>query len=744
MIGRTVSHYRILEKLGEGGMGVVYKVQDTKLDRIVALKFLPKHLLCDEEAKIRFEHEAKAASSLNHPNIATIHEIDEIEGECFIAMEYVEGKSLKELLKEKTLSLMEVLEIAIQICEGLTIAHEKGIVHRDIKSDNIMLSSRGQVKIMDFGLAKLRGVSKVTKTGSTLGTLAYMSPEQAQGIEVDRRSDIFSFGVVLYDLVTGQLPFKGEHEAAVVYSIINETPEPLARYKANVPEGLQMVVNKALEKNREMRYQHVDDLSADLRKVKKEVEAGLTKTLETSKKLMPSIAVLPFTDLSADKEQEYFCDGMAEEIINALTQVESLRVVARTSAFSFKGKDIDIREIGRKLNVETLLEGSVRKAGNRLRITAQLVNVADGYHLWSERYDREMEDIFAIQEEISLSIVDKLKVKLLKEEKAKLVKRYTDDPEAYSLYLKGRYFWNRRYEGGLQKGIEYFLQAIEKDPLYALAHAGIADCYNQFGLWGFLPPKEAYPKAKVAVAKALEIDDTLAEAYASLGWIKMFYDWDWAEAEKAFKRALELNPNYATVHYYYGLYLGVIGCGIEAISEAKKSVELDPLCLVHNAVLGFELYLRRQFDEAIEQLHKTLEMDSNFAVTCFFHGLSYMGKERWEEAITSLKKFASLWQGSPFPIGFLGFAYGMAGKEDEALGMLDQLSRLSQQRYVSSFYKALIYAGLGRKDQAFEYLDKAYDERESWLVSLKAAPPMDTLRSDPRLGALIKKMGLEK
>jgi serine/threonine-protein kinase len=745
MIGQTISHYRILEKLGEGGMGVVYKAQDINLDRTVALKFLPSELTRDPEAKERFIHEAKAASALNHTNICSIHTIEEyvdlaketVGKQQFIDMEFVEGKTLGVLLREKELSLKEVLDIALQIADGLNAAHKKGIVHRDIKPDNIMVTDERLVKIMDFGLAKLKGSSKLTKTHSTLGTLAYMSPEQARGEEVDHRSDVFSLGAVFYEMITGRRPFKGEHEAAIMYSLMNESPEPLARYKTNASSELQRIVNKALEKNREMRYQQIDELRADLNKLSKGIESPIRRQL-------PSIAVLPFTNLSADKEQEYFCDGMAEEIINALTQVEGLRVVARTSAFSFRGKEIDIREIGRKLNVETVMEGSVRKSGNRLRITAQLINVTDGYHLWSERYDREMQDIFAVQDEISLTIVDKLKVKLLKEEKAKLVKRYTDDPEAYSLYLKGRYFWYRRYEGGLQKGIECFQQAINQDPLYALAYVGIADCYNQFGLWGFLPPKEAYPKAKVACAKALEIDNTLAEAYASLGWIKMFYDWDWAEAEKAYKRAIELNPNYATVHYYYGLYLGAIGRGIEAVAEVKKSVELDPLCLVHNAVLGFELYCKRQFDEAIEQLHKTLEMDSSFAVTCFFLGLSYMGKERWEEAITTLKKFASLWQGSPFTIGFLGFAYGMSGQKDEAMSMLDQLCKLSQQRYVSSFYKALIYVGLGNKDQAFEYWDRAYDERESWMVSLKAGHFIDTLRSDPRYDALLRKMGLEK
>ncbi|MBA4313676.1 MAG: hypothetical protein C0417_13720 [Chlorobiaceae bacterium] len=737
MIGQTISHYKIIDKLGEGGMGVVYKAEDTKLKRNVALKFLPPHISVDDEVKQRFIHEAQAASALNHTNICSIHTIEEFDQQQFIDMEFVEGKTLGMLLKEKELSLKEVVDIALQIAEGLNAAHKKEIVHRDIKPDNIMVTDERLVKIMDFGLAKLKGSSKLTKTHSTLGTLSYMSPEQARGEEVDQRSDIFSLGVVLYEMITGRRPFKGEHEAAIIYSLVNETPEPLARYKSNIPDELQRIVDKALEKNQEMRYQQIDELQVDLKKLSTGIESPIRRQL-------PSIAVLPFTNLSADKEQEYFCDGMAEEIINALTQVEGLRVVARTSAFSFRGKEIDIREIGEKLNVETVMEGSVRKSGNRLRITAQLINVADGYHLWSERYDREMQDIFAIQDEISLTIVDKLKVKLLKEEKAKLVKRYTDDLEAYALYLKGRYFWYRRYEGGLQKGIECFQQAIDEDPLYALAYVGIADCYNQFGLWGFLPPNEAYPKAKAACAKALEIDDTLAEAYASLGWIKTFYDWDKAAAEKAFKRAIDLNPNYATVHYYYGLFLGGIGCCIEAITELKKSVELDPLCLVHNAVLGFEFYCERQFDESIEQLHKTLEMDPNFAVTCLFLGLSYMGKDRWEEAIASLKKFASLWQGSPFTIGFLGFAYGMSGQKDEAMSMLDQLTKLSQQRYVSSFYKALIYVGLGNKDQAFEYLDRAYDERESWMVSLKIAPLMDTLRSDPRYEALLRKMGLGK
>jgi serine/threonine-protein kinase len=659
-------------------------------------------------------------------------------------MEYIEGKSLKELIKEKTLSIEDILKIAIQIGEGLNTAHKKGIVHRDIKSDNIMVANEGLVKIMDFGLAKLRGASGLTQTGSTVGTIAYMSPEQAQGIELDQRSDIFSFGVVLYEMITGQLPFKGEHPAAIIYSILNETPEPLARYKRNVPEGLQIIIDKALEKNRDVRYQNMDDFRADLRKLLKELELTLSKEQSYTKKIQPSIAVLPFTNLSADKEQEYFCDGMAEEIINALTQLEGLRVVARTSSFSFRGKEIDIREIGRKLNVENLLEGSVRKAGNRVRITAQLINVADGYHLWSDKYDRNIEDIFAIQDEISLAIVDRLKVKLLKEEKAKLVKRFTENQEAYNLYLKGRYFWNRRYEGGLQKGIEFFQQAIEKDPLYALAYVGMADCYILLGHFGWLPPKEAYPRARTAAEKALEIDDKFAEAHTSMGWIRTFYDWDWVGAEEEFKRALNLNPNYATGYEWYAVSLAPMERLDEASILLKRALELDPLSLMISTVVGLGLYWARQYDEALDQYRRTLEMDPNFSLAYLFQGFNFVGKEMWKEAIASLKRFVALSMNSPIGIGHLGLAYALSGQTDEALKMLDELNELSKKRYVSSLYKALIYGGLGKKDQAFEYLDKAYDERESWMATLKTAPFMDSLRSDPRYEVLLKKIGLEK
>jgi len=749
--GTMVSHYRILEKLGGGGMGVVYKVEDTKLKRTVALKFLPPELTRDPEAKECFVHEAQAVGALDHPNICTIHEIDETDdGQMYICMACYRGQTVGKKIEQGPLKLEDAVEIAMQVAQGLAKAHGQGIVHRDIKPANILITEDGQVKILDFGLAK-SAHALPEETGKAVGTLAYMSPEQVSDGETDHRTDIWSLGVVLYEMLTGQLPFKGKYNQAIVYSILNEEPKSVTGLRTGVPMELELTVNKALAKRSEDRYQSIADILFDLGKVRKELEFAASRELPYAKKPQPSIAVLPFTDLSPGKDQEYFCDGMAEEIINSLTHLEGLRVVARTSAFSFRGKEIDIREIGSKLNVETLLEGSVRKAGSRVRISAQLVNVADGYHIWSERYDRNIgelccpEDIFAIQDEISLAVVNNLKVKLLGKQMAKLVKRHTQDLDAYRLYLKARYFLNKRTEESLRKAVQYFEQAIEKDPGYALAYAGLSDSHILLAEYSHLPPKDAFPRAKAAVKKALEIDETLAEAHTSLAFIKTLSDWDWMGAEEEFKQAIESNPGYATAKQWYAEHLTMTGQYAEAIAELKQAQELDPLSLIIGVALAITLFCgTRQYDRVIEECQKVLEMDPNFGGALNVLGMVYRERAMYEKAIEAFRKARAFDEGNTWVTAELGHAYAASGKRSEAEKVLDELQQLSKRRYVPPDNIAMVYLGLGEKNLVFEYLEKAYEDRSVGLAWLKADPIFDSLRSDPRFTALLERIGLEK
>lgn len=739
-----ISHYRIIEELGRGGMGVVYKAHDTRLDRDVALKFLPPELTRDPEAKQRFIQEAQAASALQHHNICTIHDIDETaDGQLFIVMDYYQGETLKEKIKarpersrgDQRLKIEEAIDIAQQIAGGLSKAHEKGIIHRDIKPANIFITSDGTVKILDFGLAKLAGKqTKLTKAGSTLGTVAYMSPEQARGEDIDFRTDIWSLGVVLFEMLTGQLPFAGEYDAALIYAVMNEEQKSFSSIRKDIPKNMERIISRFLEKSPAMRYQNMQEVLDDLKRV------VITRPLPKEQK--KSIVVLPFKNISADPEQEYFCEGLAEELINALTQIKDLLVVARTSAFSFKGKDIDIREIGRKLNVDTALEGSVRKSGQRLRITAQLVNVEDGYHIWSGQFDREMKDIFDIQEEISLTIVDHLKLKLLKGEKEKILKRATEDYEAYDCYLKGRYFWNRRYEKGMQRGLQYFQQAIKKDPGYALPHVGIADAFGTLGLFSFMPPQQAYSRAKAAAKKALEIDPELAEVYASLGWITMWYDWDWPAAERHFLKAIQMKPDYALAHQWYGNCLWCTGRFDESIREKQKARELEPLEPINPTQVGLALHMARRFDESIGELSKVIESDPEFSNAYWFQSMNFLAKKMWAQAIATLQKLVELTAGSVLALSYLGLAYGLAGMKDEAFKILEWLDGLSKDHYVGSLWRAMVWLGLGEKTKALENLEKAYLERESLMAALKVWPMLDSLRSESRFQALLKKMNL--
>ncbi len=731
--GAKISRYKIIEKIGEGGMGLVYKAQDTRLERTIALKFLPPVLTRDKEAKRRFIQEAKASAALNDPQICTIHEIDEAEGQTFIAMEYIEGQSLKETLSSGPLSIDEAVDMILQVAKGLEKAHKKGIVHRDIKPANIMITDEGQAKITDFGLAKLSWGVDLTKTSTIVGTVAYMSPEQARGEEVDLRTDIWSLGAMLYEMLTGERPFQKSQEYALIYAILNENPAPLTSLRPDIPGHLEQVVEKALAKKVNQRYQMMNQLMQDLKQAK-------PITLPKGEK---SIAVLPFTNMSVDPEQEYFCDGVAEELINALTQIRDLRVVARTSAFSFKGKDVDIREIGRKLNVDNVLEGSVRKAGNRLRITAQLINVSNGYHLWSERYDREMEDVFAIQDEVTLAIVDKLKVNLLGKEKAIVLKRHTEDPEAYSLYLKGRYFWNKLNPGGFEKAREYFEKAIEKDPNLAVAYAGLADSYWMSSFWGNLPPRQTYPKAREVANKAIEIDDTLGEAHATLASIHTHYDWDWEAAEREFKRAIELAPGSSYTRVYYSFYLNLQRRHDEAIAQARKAKELDPLSSFSGPHLGHRLWQARRYDEAIEEFKKWLEFEPNDWFTHHHLGEIYLGKSMIKEAIASINKSVELSGGVPLNIASAAVIHYRIGDREVAERLFNSLKERAEHEYIPPMCFISIHMARGEMDRAFEWVKRAYEERDSFLPWLRVTP-MDRmgLLSDPRIDELLDRLGL--
>ena len=722
-------------------MGVVYKAEDTRLKRTVALKFLSPQAVGTEEDKTRFVHEAQAAAALNHPNICTIYEIDEYEDRSFIAMECIEGESLKAKINSGPLRLDEAVEIAVQIAEGLQEAHSKGIIHRDIKSANIMLAATGRVKVMDFGLAKSSGRTQLTQSGTTVGTVAYMSPEQGRGDPVDSRTDIWSLGILLYEMITGELPFKADYEQATIYLIINKEPPSVRSRRSDAPKKLERIIEKALKKDSRERYGSADELKKDLESLRKTQKPGAMARKTTTQESKPSIAVLPFRDMSPQRDQEYFCEGIAEELINALVRIGDLRVSARTTSFQFKNRDSDIQKIGEQLKVKTVLEGSVRKSGNRLRITAQLINVDDGFHIWSEKYDRDLDDIFAIQDEISLAIVDGLKVRLLGEERSALVKRHTDDHEAHNLYLKGLYFWNRRLEGGMKKAMEHFHQAIEKDPSYALAYVGVADTYNIAGLFGYLPPNGAFPKAREAASKALEIDNTLGDAHASLAFTNTFFDWDWSAAENEFKRALELNPKYATGHEWYGLYLSSMGRFDEGITETERARDLDPLSPMINAVVGIAYYFARRYEDSIEAHQKTLDLDPTFLLSNTYICMAYVANGMYESALRVMRRVEASAVDHAYSLGYFGCFYGFCGQKEDALRILDTLNEMAKQRYVSPILQAFVLQGLGRINEAVDWFEKAYLERNPILVFNKFAPLFEPLLSDTRYQELLRKIG---
>jgi serine/threonine-protein kinase len=735
-------------------MGEVYRAYDSRLDREVAVKILPERLADDPGAQVRFEREAKAVAALSHPNILAIHDFGRDGCVSYAVMELLEGETLRQRLKSEQLSPRKALDLALQIARGLAAAHDKGVLHRDLKPENVFVGHEGSVKVLDFGLAKVvppepaggRGseevtLSRHTSAGTVLGTTGYMSPEQVRGAEADHRSDIFSFGVLLYEMLAGQRAFQGESRADVMSAILKEDPPELSDIRAGVPPAVTEIVRHCLEKKPGERFQSARDLAFSLESIGEEEFGRAAAAPVKPAEVAASTAVLPFTNISSDKEQDYFCEGMAEEIINALAKLEGLRVASRTSAFQFKEKTEDIRRIGEALNVKTVLEGSVRTAGKKIRVTAQLINVDDGYHIWSERYDREMEDVFAIQDEISESIVGALRVKLTGGEEVGTAGRHTADLEAYQLYLKGQYNWNQHSRDSVRKAIHFFERAAERDPSYALAHAGVATAYSLLGGFGAVPPKSAGSRARAAIEKAAAIDDRLAEVHAAQGLIRHNFEYDWAGAEQAYERTLEANPAYVLAHCWYSFLLNCTGRSDEAVALAQRARALDPLSPYTNAMLGGAYVYGGQSDRAAVEAEKALELDANYVLALGFLTAALTRSARHEEAIAVAEKMVTVGGRTSLQLGQLACAYGTAGRQADARVVLEELNERAASGYVSPVHLAWAHGGCNELDAAFECLERAYEERNPGLA-YAAYTPFDSLRSDPRFDDILRRLSL--
>jgi len=795
LIGQSIGHYRIESFLGGGGMGEVYLARDERLGRKVALKLLPDHLTEDETQLSRFKTEARSASALNHPNILTVHEIGAEGTRQFIATEFIEGITLRALLARGRMNLHDALEIAVQVASALAAAHETGVVHRDIKPENIMLRPDGYAKVLDFGIAKLTeqhpgsdcheiGTTTLqTQPGLLLGTARYMSPEQTRGQKADVRSDIWSLGVVLYEMVGGISPFAGETPSDCIASILKTEPPPLSDVLSEVPVKLQSILQKALCKNRDERYQTIKEMLADLRNLKEEREEGYSP--QTKARAEPvvskikrhkrgalvmsaailaaalayyfyffapaqsqsekSIAVLPFENLSDDKENAFFADGIQDDILTKLAKTGDLKVISRTSVMPYRGAR-NTRQIGSALGVSHVLEGSVQRAGSKVRVNAQLIDTRTDTHVWAEQYYRDLRDVFAIQNDISRRVVDALEIRLGAEEAQRLVKKPTQNLKAYDAYLLGRFELNKFTEAGFKKSVPHFEKAIVLDPEFALAHAGLAETHNMIGYWGYLPPEEAFPEAKRAALQALKLDPTLAEAHAALAVVQLEYEWLFREADHHFREATRFNPNFAIAHVWFAEFLFEMGQFQDGEVELERARELDPLSVRISFDLAVKFYWKREFDRALEQLQKTISMDPDNSLAFDFLSTVFHKKNMPDQAFTASQKAKTLaGEFSREEMADMQKAYEAAGlsgyfrKENEL-----RQKRLAEGKYQSLLNIAMNYAIAGDDSQALDWLEGAVQEHTPWLPELKVEPNWDGLRSQPRFIAVLKKIGLEK
>jgi eukaryotic-like serine/threonine-protein kinase len=796
--GTKLGPYEIRSLLGAGGMGEVYLAQDTNLDRKVAIKVLPERLVADEQARKRLVREARAAAKLDNPNICSIYEVGEEDGRSFIVMQYIEGETLDVRIKRKPLDLSETLSIAIQVADALAEAHAHAIIHRDIKPSNIIITNRGQAKVMDFGLARSIGETVeseaetiLTAPGMILGTLPYMSPEQVKGEQTDARSDVFSFGTMLYEFASGRQPFASGSSAATASAILTHQPAPLARFAPELPDELQRIVRKCLEKDREQRYQSARDLAIDLENIRRQHESASIQPLSAdrspsvsdargvsaaAKRAMPllsrrvvvtaalvllvgaglvylmlfrrapltsvlpitSLAVLPLENLSGDPAQEYFVDGMTEELTTALAKIGALRVISRTSAMQYKGAHKSLPDIARELNVEGVVEGSVRRSGERVKVTVQLIRAATDQPLWGESYDHALTDILVLQSDVARDIANRVRIELTAQDTARLSSSAKVNPDAHDAYLRGRFYWNKDAREDLERAREYFEQALEKDPRYAPAYAGLADYYSVLPFYTNARPDDVFPKAKQAVAKALELDSSLAEAHGTQAYILTYYDRDWAAAQREFQEALALNPNDATVHHRYSRYLSSLGRVEEALSEIERARLLDPNALVINANVGLIYYFGRQYDQAIEKLQKVLHDHPDFSTAHWGLGLAYEQKGNYDQALPEFQKAVE--SRGPNALASLGHIYGLIGRKKEAREILSEVSTHAGQENISEYQLAVVQIGLGETEAAMESLQRAYREHSTLLNYVKMDPRFDPLRGNPQFQDLLRRM----